>query len=496
MKRLLATLFALVLAVCSWPLQAQNQEKPAEELKQVVYVMSLQGEIFEGLAQRVKKKLKRADLNKAKLILIEIETPGGGVGYVLDLCNDIDQIIQAGVPVYAYVTGRAWSGGALIALACDRIYMGRQTSIGSAQVKILTPLGIKDADEKTMSAMRATFRARAQAHDYPAALAEAMVDPALEVREISYRGERFFKTTDEILNMRNQPDIKPEQIIEKGIAVKAGELANFTAVEAKEYGFCKEIYPTRDELIRGLGLSNYPVKELAMTSEDKIANLLSNQWVRVFFLALGILGIVIEFMMPGLGFPSILGLMFLALFFVGGYLGEVAAVWEIVLFIIGLTMLAIELFVTPGFGILGITGLICCFMALLLSFQNFLLPSTKQESDLLLFNLFVICGGIGLDVLAIMLISKFLPDSAPLQRLSVATVQRSEDGYSMAIPGFEKLPGQSGVAISALRPAGRAEIGSVAYDVVTQGDFINPGEKILVIEVQGNRIIVDKVRNS
>lgn len=493
MQRFAVWMLLMLLALgMLWP--AATQERAQGEQKQFVYVLSLEGEIFEGLAQRIKKKLARVDAKQAKLVILEINTPGGGVGYVMEICEDIDRLVQSGVPVYAYVTGKAWSGGALVSLACDRIYMKKDTSIGSAQVKILTPLGVQDADEKAMSAMRATFRSRAQARDYPPALAEAMVDPALEVREIMYRGARYFRTPEEIQNMRNQPGILGDDIIEKRIVVKAGELANFTYAEAKDYGFCKEIYPSRDELIKGLGLSQFEVREINMTSGDMLANFLSNQWVRFFLLALGVLGILIEFMAPGMGFPGIIGLACVAMFFVGGYLGEVTAVWEIVLFILGLALLGLEVFVIPGFGIVGIAGIICCFLGLLLSFQNFILPSNKQQSDLLVFNVFIILLGLGLDVVMMMIISKFLPESAPLQRLSVAAVQRAEDGYSVAVPGFQKLQGLQGVAVSSLRPAGRAEISGESYDVVSQGDFINPGEKIVVSEVQGNRIIVDKVR--
>jgi membrane-bound serine protease (ClpP class) len=490
MQKFAVCLLLMLALFMSRPVSAQ--EKAGE--KQYIYVLSLEGEIFEGLAQRIKSKLARVDPKLAKIVILEINTPGGGVGYVLDICEDIDRLAQSGVPVYAYVTGKAWSGGALVSLACDRIYMKKDTSIGSAQVKILTPLGVQDADEKAMSAMRATFRARAQARDYPPALAEAMVDPALEVREIMYRGARYFKTPEDIQNLRNQPAVHADDIVEKRIVVKAGELANFTYAEAKEYGFCKEVYASRDELIKGLGLSQLEVREINMTSGDILANLLSNQWVRFFLLALGILGILIEFMSPGLGFPGIIGLACVALFFVGGYLGEVTAVWEIVLFILGLALLAIEVFVLPGFGVVGIAGILCCFLSLLLSFQNFILPSNKQQSDLLVFNVFIILLGIGMDVVLLLVISKFLPESAPLQRLSVAAVQRSEDGYSVAVPGFQKLQGLPGVATSSLRPAGRAEIQGESYDVVSQGDFIVPGEKIQVVEIQGNRIIVDKVR--
>lgn len=481
------TVLLIAMLTLSMTIFAQDKQP-----RQIVYIVSLQGDIFEGLMKKIQQKLKRIDTNQAKAVILEIDTPGGGVHYVEELCRDIDNIAQVGVPIYAYITGRASSGGALVSLACNRIYMKEQAHIGSAQVKILTPWGLKDADEKILSDMRAKFRAYAQHREYPPALAEAMVDPSLEVWEIHYRGERFFKTGQEKLDMQNRQDFNAKDYMEKNI-VAAGKLANFTAKESKDYGICREIYQSRAELLEGIGLSQLPLQEIEVTSSDMITNFLTNPWIRFFLIALGILGIVIELMTPGFGVPGILGLTFLALFFAGGYLAEVTAVWEIVLFILGFALIAMEIFVTPGVGILGISGAICCFIALLLSFQSFVIPHSDAESTLFMTNLFIVTSALGLDIVLFLALSRYLPDSAPLQRLSVSFVQKPEEGFSVAIPALEKLAGMEGVAISALRPAGRIEVAGTSYDAVTQGDFVIPGEKVRILEVQGNRIIVNKV---
>jgi len=492
MKKFCIVFLAFFYFWCfSHPIQSQEMKKN-EGKKDYVYVLSLEGDIFDGLARRVTKKLKRIDTEKAKAVILEIDTPGGGVGYVLDICKQIDVLAQAGVPVYAYINGYAWSGGALISLACDRIYMVEQASIGSAQVKILTPFGVKDADEKTLSAMRAHFRAYAEHRNYPKALAEAMVDPAMEVREVHYRGERFFKTSEEVLKMREELANDAEKINEKGIVVPAGKLANFTAKEARDYGFCRGIYQTRNSLLKETGLNQYKLEELTTTYEDSIANFLTNQWVKMLLISLGILGIVIEIYTPGFGIFGILGLTFLSLAFIGAYLAETAALWEILIFLLGLFLLAIEIFLIPGFGIVGISGIIFCIIGLLLSLQTFVLPESEEEINLFMINIFHLTFSVGIDIFFFAIITRFLPENAPLRRLSVATVQKTEDGYTVAIPSFQNLDGKEGIALTPLRPAGRAQIEGQPYDVVTQGDFIEIGQDIVVSWIQGNRIIVDK----
>ena len=360
------------------------QDKPS---KQFVYLLTLEGMIDTNMARSLVKKFEQVSAQTGKVVILEIDTPGGELEQANKICREIDRISQGMVPVYAYVKRHAWSAGALIALACDKIYMTEQASIGSAEVKLFSPLfGMKNAGEKLLSAVRADFRAYAEKHDYPKALAEAMVDPSIEVREIHYRGERFFKTNEELLQMRNQMDA--DQIIDKGVVVPAGKLANFTANEAKKYGFCKEIYATRESMLKETGLESSELKTLKDRKEDAIVNFLTSDTVRVLLIAIGILGILIELWTPGFGIPGITGLTCLALFFVGGYLAETAAIWEILIFLLGLVLLGIEIFVIPGFGVVGIAGILCCLIGLLLSFQTFVLPNNEEEVNIFMRNVF------------------------------------------------------------------------------------------------------------
>jgi membrane-bound serine protease (ClpP class) len=126
-----------------------------------------------------------------------------------------------------------------------------------------------------------------------------------------------------------------------------------------------------------------------------------------------------------------------------------------------------------------------------LSLQTFVIPTNDKEMNIFMDNLFIATLGIGTDIFALFLLSRFLPD-APLGKITVETVQTAQDGYTTVMPGLDKLTGKQGLVLSTLRPAGRAEIEGQSYDVITQGDFIEKGEKIVVVMVEGNRVIVEK----
>lgn len=492
------TLWMLVFILSVYlPLTSAQKEQKQEKPSQVVYLVSLQGEITDGLAKEVKTRLQKVDIARAKAVLLEIDTPGGRVDMTFEICDEIDRLAREGVPVYCFVLNKALSGGALVALSCEKIFMRKTALLGDAKVIVNLPFqGIKDADEKFAAPVRKRFGSYAENRQYPKALAEAMVDPDIVVLEVEYRGMRYFKTPEELQKMRQDPDLNPADIFEKGVVKPAGKLATFTAKEARDYGFCKGIYAERPEVLKDLDLSQYPLEEINVTTTEGLVNFLTNKFVVFLLISLGILGIVIELWTPGFGIPGILGLTCLALFFAGGYLANVTAIWEIVLFIVGVALLAVEIFVLPGFGIIGISGLICCFVALLLSLQAFSIPQTEQELDIFMINLLTLTLGIGVDIASVFMLSKFLPESAPLRRLSVSTVQRAEEGYTVAIAALERLLGREGLALSPLRPAGMIEVDGSKYDAVTQGDFILKGEAIRVLEIQGNRVIVEKVRTA
>ncbi len=466
-------------------------QQPANNEPSSVYVISIKGSIFDGLAQRMTQKFQQVDKTKAKVVILELDSPGGDLEAVLSICKDVDALAVEGVPVYTYITGYAWGGGALLTLAADKIYMSGKASLGSHEGKISGPFG-GNSDEEFLETVRGHFRSYAEKRDYPPALAEAMADANINVTEAIYKGQRIFKTSEEMVAMRSDPNVDLSRLREVGEVVEKGKYLELSAQKAVDYGFCRGIYESREDLLNGLELGQYPVKEIALTSSDQVANLLTNRWIRFALLAIGILGILIELGTPGFGVPGIAGILCFTLFFTGGYLSQMAELWEILLFVGGLAFLALEVFVLPGFGIAGTIGIAMCFIGLLLSFQTFIVPQNQQEIDLFVENLFTITSSLGVDIIAIILLAKYLPEGAPM-RLSMKAIQTESEGYTVAVPGYTDLLEQEGVALTSLRPSGRVKIGEDPYDVVTSGDLIDSGTPVRVIEVKGNRIVVEKI---
>lgn len=476
--------FFILLCLCLLsPLWADT------DAKKDVVIISLNDEIDNDLSGQLGRRLALVKPEQTRIIILEIDTPGGYVSSGLDMCKKMDSIRDQGIEIYAYITGYAWSCGALISLACNRIYMKEQSSIGSAEVKILTSSGPVTADEKYISAFRAHFRAYAEHNNYPIALSEAMVDKKLEVYEVIENGKTTYITREEFKKNFGSDESKepPHNII-----VAEGTLANFTAKEAKKYGFCNEIVQSREDLLKLLEIKEENVVVLGTSLNDRMADFLSSSWLKGLLIIIGLAGIVIECITPGFGVPGIIGIISLSLAFTMGYIAETTAIWEILLFIVGLILLALEIFVIPGFGVAGISGIICCILALILSFQPFVLPQTDAENSLFITNIIIVLGGLLLSFGIVATFIHFSPKSAPLRRLSLATVQNPEKGYSVAITSFQALQNKEGVATSTLRPAGKAKIEDEIYDVCTSGDFLPEGTAVKVIEIRGNQIFVER----
>jgi membrane-bound serine protease (ClpP class) len=221
-------------------------------------------------------------------------------------------------------------------------------------------------------------------------------------------------------------------------------------------------------------------------------------------LTLGILGILIELKTPGFGVPGILGLVLVAVFFMGQHAAGMAEAWEIILFIIGVGLVAIEVFVIPGFGFVGIAGLLCMLASVILALQPFYKPTTPADWAMFEVNMISV-GAVTLAVfIGAILIGRYLHRAPYLGKLVLAAPPSSTSPTTtsqsvLAMPSKETvqeevsgLVGRQGRAVSLLRPAGRAEFDGEPMDVVTQGEFIQPGEPIVISEVHGNRVVVKR----
>ena len=421
-----------------------------QDARPVVYVAPIKGVIDLGLAPFVARVLDEAAGAGAAAVILEINTFGGRVDAAVLIR---DALLQARVPTVAFVNKRAISAGALIALAAETIAMADGGTIGAAMpVEIGLPGSpAQPVAEKTVSYMRKEFRATAESRKRPPLLAEAMVDADVEIPGVIDKGKLLTLTTDEALQHK---------------------LADFRANSV-------------GAVLTSLNLAGAEVRRSSTTWAESLVRFLTHPVVSSLLIAVGILGIITEIRTPGFGFPGAVGLASLALFFWGHWLVQLAGWEELLLVGIGLVLLAVEVFVTPGFGIVGILGVGALLGGLGLSLVGVgatwevILKAVGQVALSLLLAI-----GVSLALLRV------LPRLPFGRRLVLEAGLPADAGYASAPESDRRWLGKRGTAVSLLRPAGIAHLDGERVDVVSDGEFIEAGEPIEVIRVDGNRIVV------
>ena len=411
-----------------------------------VYLAQIDGEIGIGLAPYVSRIISDAEKNQADAVVFRINTFGGRV----DAATQIkDAILNSKVLTIAYVDKRAISAGALITLSCRKIAMSPGGSIGASTV--VDQSGQKQS-EKYQSFMRSEMRSAAERNGRRTDIAEGMVDERVVIPGVNDGSRLVTLTTDESLKY-------------KIADVSAGSL---------------------NETLKAFNLEGAKIVEEKSNWAENLVKFLNNPIVSSILIIIGLIGIFMEIKAPGLSFPGIMGVLALALFFGSSYILQLASVIEIVLFIVGIILLLLEIFVIPGFGFTGIAGIILVISSLFFSLI----------SSLPIFDFSSIAGPIVQLTVSLLLVValfyivvKFLPKSDRFNNLVLATEAESSKGF-VSNPKYDELLNLSGVALTDLRPAGMAEISGKKVDVVTDGGYIEKGSKIIVIKTEGAGVVV------
>ena len=392
----------------------------------------------------------------AAAIVLDINTLGGRVDAAIQIR---DALLNSKIKTVAFVHPRAISAGALIALACDVIVIGKGGSIGAATPIQLGEDGAKPVEEKMVSYFRTEMRTTAEANQRRGDIAEAMVDASVSIPGIVQAGKLLTLDTAGALKWK---------------------IADFQAEDLAE-------------VTQKLGLDTPKIVEASENWAEDVVRFLTDPVVSGLLMSLGTLGILIELYTPGLGLPGALGVLCLLSFFGGHLLVNLAGLEELILFVAGLTLLAVELFLIPGFGVTGIAGLLCVFVALVmtliglpldvtLSTGAWMEPMSRVSLALML-------------TLALMLVAiRFLPRTRAGRKLVLESATTRAGGFTSSPDQTSRLH-QHGIAESDLRPAGVARFGDDRVDVVTDGSYVAAGTRIRVIEVAGMRVVVRAERD-
>jgi membrane-bound serine protease (ClpP class) len=473
------------------------------------FVIPVREEISEKTYYAIKRKLVRCLASGAQLIVLDMDTPGGGLFDGLNIARTL-RTDAKDTRVVCYVRPETISAGTMIALACDQIVMTPVGKMGDCGVVYLLgrPSGLPP--DKIETYVRAEFRQSAEMHGYSDALAQKMVDPNKEawlIRDKKTR-ELQYVLADEysgrvsiapgLSKVPSNPDADWDLL---RIVVPAGNLLTLTTPEAVNYGFCAAVVDSpRKDPLAGLA-EHYNVsggfEVLEDTFSEELLELFTGMAMTSLLLAGGIVFGYIEFHTPGFGLFGSLSVICLALLLGSRFLTGMAQWWEITLFVLGLVLLGVEVFITPGFGVTGTLGIIFCLvglLAILVPNAPNKLPWPSSDLDWSVFKRGAAAMAIGLlaAAAAMMMLAKYLPKVPVANWLILKPAAASPAAMSEAAlePVRSIAVGQIGVVAGICRPAGQVRFGEAIVDAVTEGEYIPAGTKVRVIRNESNRVVV------
>ena len=461
----LLCVFSDSIAQDSIPSKSKSKNK-----QKLVYEFNIMQNIAPAVWRQTKQAFDEADSLKADLILIHMNTYGGTV---VDADSIRTRILNSKIPVVVFVDNNAASAGALISIACDRIYMRTGASFGAATV--VNQTGEKMPD-KYQSYMRATMRATAEAHGK---------DTIINGQDTTFRWKRDPLIAEAMVD---------ERVYIPGV-IDTGKILTFTPAEAVKNHYCEGICENIAEVLKLNKMENARIVEYKPTALEKFIGFMVNPIVSGILIMAILGGIYFEMQTPGIGFPLGVAVLAAVLYFSPLYLEGLAANWEILLFIIGLILIALEIFVVPGFGITGISGITLTFTGLVLSLVKNVDFSFDEVGmhDLLIALATVLTGTISGIGLSIYLSQKlFTAKSGSFSHLSLHEVMKKEDGYVSIDPELLKLKGARGIAATKLRPSGKITVEGRNYDAIAVAGMIDKGARIVVTKVETMQLYVEE----
>ncbi len=457
--------FVLIIGLLCWFFSGM-----AEEKKSIIFKVDIKDEIGPGVWRLVKRSYEEADKANADYILIHMNTYGGMVVYADSLRS---LILNDKRPSWVFIDNNAASAGALISLACDRIYMREGANIGAATVVNQTGEAMPD---KYQSYMRSMIRSTAQAHGM----------------------DTIVNGGDTVVRWKRDPRIA-EAMVDERIAIKgvtdSGKIVTFTPHEAIKFGFCDGIAENVSEVVRSEGISDYEIKEYHATGMDKLIGFLIHPIVQGILIMIIIGGIYFELQTPGVGFPLVAALAACVLYFAPLYLEGFANNIELIMFVVGVILLLTEIFVIPGFGVTGISGIVCIIASLVLAgiddvsfdfFHDFIRAIIRSIFFVISCSLISLFGSIWL--------SRKLFASRRLG-WSLQAEETTDSGFVGVDMTAKQELGKEGIAETDLRPAGKVSVDGEQYDAVSNlGMYIPKGNRVKVVKYQAGQLYVESVK--
>lgn len=452
-----------------------------------IHIIPIKGEVGPAMAAFVQRAVLQAKNENAKIIIFEIDTFGGRVDSALEIVDTL-LTVDKNVSV-SYVKSKAISAGALIALASGSLYMKKGTTIGDCAPISYSKDGVQEMGEKFQSPLRAKFRALAKRNGFPQVLAESMVSKGKEIIQV-VKDKTFHYFEKEAFNEFSK-DKKAEYRLLKTI-VKKGELLTMDDAEAKDFSFSKASITGLNQLLDLLKIDKNNINHIEQTWSETIAGYLIT--ITPILMMIGLAGIYLELKSPGFGIPGTLGVICLVLALSSQYMTGLANYTELLIILAGIILLAVEIFVLPGFGIAGIVGILLIFSGMVLTFQDFTLPNPEMpwEFDIFIHNIISVLAICTFSMLLSILAFRYLLPYIPIAGKGPFLNTTLKDSHADSFESMKINIGDTGIALSLLRPSGKADFNGNRVDVISEAEYINKGELVKVIELTKSKIIVEK----
>ncbi len=503
-RKAMIILPCLLIALSGLSGEANNLRVLEAGLETKAAVIICKGLIDDGLYKSIRRRTETALGEGAEYLIYEISTYGG----LLQSGDDISKylILEAGKKAHtvAYITTEAISAGAMISVSCQDIIMLENTTIGDC-APIAIGMKLEGVErEKTESFTRAAFMRASEANGYPEALLKAMVTMQIEVYRIKnlQSGKYEFFEGDKL-----PTDAKKYELGKKELIVGSDEILTLTASQAFEYGIARAMVSGLDGAIEylakrdGVTFAGEPMV-LRTTWSEEMVRWLNSPAVMGVLVMLALLGVYIEFSTPGVGLPGLVAVICFAIIIGSKYLVGLANWVEVALFFVGVLLLLIEIFVLPGFGVAGVAGILCIMAGLFgMLVKNppdeLPWPHTQPDWQIFINGVWAMSlGFIGFIILAWVL-TRYLPRMSFLSGLILmpsVPKEGVEIEASMTVPPESKMMdvklGDIGEVVSTLRPAGKVKFDEKIVDCVAQAEFVDKGDKVEIVDIHGNRIVV------
>jgi membrane-bound ClpP family serine protease len=444
--------------------------------------MELLGPVAAGRVRRFRSNLNAAfDSGTANSVFLEIDSPGGDLNSSIELGLELASLSAEGGQAIGFVSGQVLGDATMVALACKPLYMHPEARLGGDGAEALSHQQILE--------LREAIEAVAERSGRPSALLIGLLDTSVEVRRYTQRrtGEIGFFTADQL-------DEDAMQQWERGPIIELAD--GLSTAQAIELGLVEGEADSPLLAARRAGLSQLPPPLADRRIVHAVEWLGGLPWLGPLLLFVGFMAFSMEASAPGLGIPGFVSLVCFMFFFWMKFLSGTAEWLEIVLFAGGVVCVLIEVLIVPGVGVFGIGGLLMIISAIVLTSQTFVIPQNTYQYQQTARGLFTVVAST-LGVMMGFVALRFLLPGTPMFRHLVMPGPNSDEMIEQEqrehLVHYDALVGKRGLAVTPLRPAGKAQFGDQIVAVISDGALLERGAAVRVLQVQGNRIVVEPV---